>query len=88
MEVDYGGCIDICRKGPPAEGIYRKVGLQTEGILYSQVGREDVSIGPDFYSYREFYNKAPQVNVTLNYRFNNYNKKRNQGGEGGEDDEF
>ena len=56
--------------------------------MFGKVVRDNVSMGSDFYSYSEFYNRAPQVRVTVNYRFNNYNKKRNGGRNGGDDDEF
>jgi len=50
--------------------------------VFGKVVRDEFSSGPDFYSYGEFYNLAPQVALTLNYRFNNYKKKR-----GGSDDD-
>ncbi len=54
--------------------------------MFGKVVRDRESMGSDFMSRSEYYNKAPQVRVTLNYRFNNYKKKRNGGG--GDDDEF
>ncbi len=54
--------------------------------MFGKVVRDQESMGSDFMSRSEYYNKAPQVRVTLNYRFNNYKKKRN--GAGGDDDEF
>ena len=60
--------------------------------LFGQSRWKEESMGPDFYSYREFYRNAPQVRVTLSYRFHNYNNRRNQGGNdgegGGEDEGF
>ncbi len=60
--------------------------LQARDIL-GRVVREDLSFGRDFNAYGEYYNLAPGVALTLNYRFNNYQKKRGNGG-GGEGDEF
>ncbi len=54
--------------------------------MFGKVVRDRESMGSDFMSSSEYYNKAPQVRVTVNYRFNNYKKKRNGGG--GDDDEF
>jgi outer membrane receptor protein involved in Fe transport len=54
--------------------------------MFGKVVRDQESMGTDFMSRSEYYNKAPQVRVTVNYRFNNYKKKRNGGG--GDDDEF
>ncbi|MGD9328442.1 MAG: TonB-dependent receptor [Cyclobacteriaceae bacterium] len=54
--------------------------------MFGKVVRDQESMGSDFMSRSEYYNKAPQVRVTVNYRFNNYKKKRNGGG--GDDDEF
>jgi hypothetical protein len=56
--------------------------------MFGKVVRDSESMGSDFYSYSEYYNRAPQINVTLNYRFNNYKKNRNGSGNGGDDDEF
>lgn len=56
--------------------------------MFGKVVRDGESFGRDFYSYGEYYNRAPQVRVTLNYRFNNYKQRRNGGGNGGNDDEF
>jgi len=56
--------------------------------MFGKVVRDNVSMGSDFYSYSESYNRAPQIRVTVNYRFNNYKKKRNGGGNGGDEDEF
>jgi hypothetical protein len=56
--------------------------------IFGQAAWKEESMGPDFYSYREFQNKSPQINLTLNYRFNNYNRKRNQGENDREDEEF
>ena len=55
--------------------------------LFGKVVREDESFGVGFYSYGEYYNLAPQVAVTVNYRFNNF-KKKNQSGDGDDGDEF
>jgi hypothetical protein len=54
--------------------------------MFGKVVRDRESMGSDFMSRSEYYNKAPQVRLTVNYRFNNYKKKRNGGG--GDDDEF
>ncbi len=54
--------------------------------MFGEVVRDTESMGTDFMSRSEYYNNAPQVRVTVNYRFNNYKKKRNGGG--GDDDEF
>jgi len=54
--------------------------------VFGKVVRDSYDSGPDFYSYREYYNLAPQVAVTLNYRFNNYKKRRGNGDD--EEDEF
>ncbi|MBR9997894.1 MAG: TonB-dependent receptor [Cyclobacteriaceae bacterium] len=52
--------------------------------IFGNVVRDGYESGPDFYSYSEFYNLAPQVALTLNYRFNNFNRDRNgSDGEGG-----
>lgn len=59
--------------------------LQARDIL-GRVVREDLSFGRDFNAYGEYYNLAPQVALTLNYRFNNYKRDRRDGG--GEGDEF
>jgi outer membrane receptor protein involved in Fe transport len=56
--------------------------------MFGEVVRDSESMGSDFYSYGEYYNRAPQINITLNYRFNNYKKERNGGGNDGDDDEF
>ena len=56
--------------------------------MFGKVVRDNVSVGSDFYAYSEYYHRAPQLRVTLNYRFNNYKNKRNGGGNGGSDDEF
>jgi outer membrane cobalamin receptor len=56
--------------------------------MFGKVVRDSESMGLDFYSYSEFYNRAPQVRLTVNYRFNNYKKKRDGGSNGGGDDEF
>ena len=54
--------------------------------MFGKVVRDQESMGSDFMSRSEYYNQAPQVRVTVNYRFNNYKKKRNGGS--GDDDEF
>ncbi len=51
--------------------------------VFGKVVRDRYESGPDFSSYSEYYNLAPRVNLTLNYRFNNYKKKR--GSAGGDD---
>ena len=56
--------------------------------VFGKVVREDVSLGADFYSYNEYYNRAPQVNLTLNFRINNYKKKRDGNNSNGDDEEF
>jgi len=56
--------------------------------MFGKVVRDDESMGVDFMARNEYYNKAPQVRVTLNYRFNNYKKNRGAGRNGGNDDEF
>jgi outer membrane receptor protein involved in Fe transport len=53
--------------------------------MFGKVVRDTESMGSDFMSRSEYYNNAPQVRVTVNYRFNNYKKKRNGAGD---DDEF
>jgi len=53
--------------------------------MFGRVVRDGFSEGPDFYAYNEYYNRAPQVRLTLNYRFNNYKKQRG-GGEGAGDE--
>ena len=55
--------------------------------MFGKVVRDSESMGTDFFSKSEFYNDAPQVRLTVNYRFNNYKKKRNGGG-GDDGDEF
>jgi outer membrane receptor protein involved in Fe transport len=55
--------------------------------MFGEVVRDTESMGSDFLSTSEYYNKAPQLRVTVNYRFNNYKKKRNGGG-GDDGDEF
>ena len=55
--------------------------------MFGPVVRERTSAGEDFYHYDKNYDWAPQVSVTVNYRFNNYKSKSNQSrGDGG--DEF
>ena len=55
--------------------------------MFGKVVRDSESMGTDFFSKSEYYNKAPQVRLTVSYRFNNYKKKRDGEG-GGDDDEF
>ena len=64
----------------------RMTGILQVRDMFGKVIRERTSSGVDFYSYSEYYNNAPQVSFTLNYRFNNY--KSNKKGGGGNDDEF
>jgi hypothetical protein len=54
--------------------------------MFGRVIREDTSAGVDFYSYGQEYNDAPQVSLTINYRFNNYKSDQSRGGGGGGDD--
>lgn len=51
--------------------------------VFGKVIRDYSSSGVDFQSYSEYYNLAPRVNLTINYRFNNFKRKRS--GQGGED---
>lgn len=65
----------------------RMTGILQVRDIFGKVVREQTSSGVDFYSYGESYNYAPQVSLTVNYRFNNYkSKENNQGGAGGGDD--
>ncbi|MCG8308823.1 MAG: TonB-dependent receptor [Cytophagales bacterium] len=66
---------------------------QMTGILqvrdmFGRVIRQQTSSGVDFYSYGEDYNKAPQISLTINYRFNNYKSKNKRDRSEGTDDEF
>jgi outer membrane receptor protein involved in Fe transport len=54
--------------------------------MFGRVIFDSFESGPDFYSYSEYYNLAPRVEVTLNYRFNNYKKRRGSGGSDGGDE--
>jgi outer membrane cobalamin receptor len=54
--------------------------------LFGRVIRDSYDSGPDFSSYSEYYNRAPRINLTVNYRFNNYQKKRGGRGGGGGDE--
>lgn len=65
----------------------RMTGILQVRDIFGKVIREQTSSGVDFYSYGEDYNKAPQISVTLNYRFNNYKSNSDKSGGGG-DDEF
>ncbi len=58
--------------------------------MFGRVVRDRESSGRGFYSYGEFYNLAPRVALTVNYRFNNYKRKRGGPGGGGDEggDEF
>lgn len=61
--------------------------------LFGEVVRNRESFGPDFHAYSEYYNLAPRVALTLNYRFNNYQRQReknrsNGGDMGGDGEEF
>ncbi len=56
--------------------------------IFGRVIRDSYESGPDFSSYSEYYNRAPRLRVTVSYRFNNYQKKkegRGGGDEGGEE---
>ena len=48
----------------------RMTGILQVRDMFGRVIREQTSEGVDFYSYREEYINAPQVALTLNYRFN------------------
>ncbi len=64
----------------------RMTGILQLRDIFGRVIRDQTSAGVDFYSYSEEYINAPQVALTLNYRFNNYkNKTENRSG-GGDDD--
>jgi len=65
----------------------RMTGIIQVRDMFGKVVRDTESMGTDFYSMSEYYNKAPQVRLTVSYRFNNYKKRRNGEGGGG-DDEF
>jgi len=54
--------------------------------MFGRVIREETSAGVDFSSYGQEYNYAPQVSLTLNYRFNNYKSNSDRQGGGGGDD--
>ena len=54
--------------------------------IFGRVIRDRYESGPDFSSYSEYYNRAPRINLTVNYRFNNYQKKRGGRGGGGGDE--
>ena len=56
--------------------------------MFGKVVRDRESMGSDFMSRSEYYNEAPQVRLTVNYRFNNYKRKRNGDEGGGDGDEF
>lgn len=65
----------------------RMTGILQVRDIFGRVIREQTSEGVDFYSYSEEYNNAPQVSLTLNYRFNNY-KNNSENNRGGGDDDF
>lgn len=54
--------------------------------LFGPVQRDNSSAGDDFRNYGYRYNYAPQVAVTLNYRFNNYKQSKGDRGEEEGDD--
>ncbi len=64
----------------------RLTGIIQVRDLFGKVVREETSSGIDFYSYGEEYNRAPQVSLTLNYRFNNFKSKEERNGGGGFDE--
>ena len=64
----------------------RMTGILQVRDMFGRVIREQTSEGVDFYSYREEYINAPQVALTLNYRFNNYKNKTERNRGGGDDD--
>lgn len=65
----------------------RMTGILQVRDMFGKVIREQTSSGIDFYSYNQDYNKAPQISLTINYRFNNYqSKKDRQGGDMGGDE--
>lgn len=67
----------------------RMTGILQVRDIFGKVVREQTSSGVDFYSYGESYNYAPQVSLTVNYRFNNYKSKdKNRGGGNGGGEEF
>lgn len=55
--------------------------IQARDIFRTSL-RESVSEGEDFYSYNKFQPKAPVVNITLSYRFNNFKQSKKMPGEG------
>jgi hypothetical protein len=64
----------------------RMTGILQVRDIFGRVIRDQTSAGVDFNSYSEEYINAPQIALTLNYRFNNYkNKTENRSG-GGDDD--
>jgi hypothetical protein len=65
----------------------RMTGILQVRDIFGRVIRDQTSEGVDFYSYSEEYNNAPQVALTLNYRFNNY-KNKPESNRGGGNDEF
>ena len=64
----------------------RMTGIFQVRDMFGPVTRDATSEGQNFSNYGYRYNYAPQVSVTLNYRFNNYKQKRGgRDGEGGDD---
>jgi outer membrane cobalamin receptor len=53
--------------------------------MFGRVVRDSESSGINFTYFGESYDRAPQVALTLNYRFNNYKSKRNRALDGGDD---
>jgi len=52
--------------------------------IFATAERESTTSGPNFNNYSYSHNLAPMISMTVTYRFNNYNPKR-QGRSGGED---
>lgn len=66
----------------------RMTGILQVRDIFGKVVREQTSSGVDFYSFGESYNYAPQVSVTVNYRFNNFKSNDSNRGGGGGGEEF
>ena len=77
-----------CLYAPCSQEMFEKrlTGIIQLRDMFGKVIRDETSSGVDFYSYGEEYNRAPQVSLTLNYRFNNFKSKEERNGGGGFDE--
>ena len=68
----------------------RMTGILQLRDMFGKVVRTYESSGVDFSAYGEDYTETPQITLTLNYRFNNYQSKKEKGGngDGGGGEEF